>query len=933
LDSNLVILIVEAVSVYLLVLWVHSLRHQVGLAPFYALLGGITAVMSWVTDAGVHVETGGITFMVGSTVFYTAILLGVFVVYVFDGPSSTRIAIITVAGVSIMVPMIAVVLHAQMKIFGHTPVGYVLLPSLRINTASVLATVADLIFLAMAWEFFGKAKPSMRIGVRAFLTLVGVMWMDVLMFATGAFAGTPNYLSIVKGTLLSRLVISLFAWPFLYLYLNQQNRKKGNVMIDRPVLAILKEVSEVRVELGIAKKEIERRKNVESQLKKSYHRLNQIIDFLPDPTLVIDHNSHVAAWNKAMEDLTGVTAKEMIGKGNHEYSLPFYGEKRLILADLALNWEDKYVEKYVSVKKLNDGVFLSVSYHPTLKGGIYLSGTARVLYDGEGRPEGAIESVRDITHVKIAEKALRDSQRRFAQIIEFLPDATMVIDAKGTLIAWNQAMEQLTGVNSSDMLGKGDYEYALPFYGKRRPVMLDLVMLENRDVASEYVYLRKEGNRLISETYLPNFCGRGPIWLWNVAAPLYDDEGRIVGAIEAIRDITDRKQAEQALLQSERYKAVVDLASGVAHNFNNVLQIILGNVDLALLRLKTGDTERLESGLSSIQEICDQGAETVKRLNRFASFGDLSKDEFPNEVFDLSEAMREAVELTRPWWWSDANRRGVAIKMTLNLQKGSFVNGKKGQIMELSVNLIKNAIEAMPNGGQLGILTEADEKWATISVSDTGVGISQDKIGNLFNPFYTTNPELGRGLGLSTCAKIVDDHGGEIKVKSNEGDGTVFRVILPRTTPVKPAKKISNIAPANSMSVLIIDDMPQILELMKQGLSNLNHTVIMAKSGDEALQLLGHHSVDLVICDLGMPQMNGWQVARAVKNHFTNLGQKKPLFIILTGWANQDFETDLMKECGVDAIVTKPINLEHLAETIQRLGRASVPHDDSSKDN
>jgi len=925
LDNNIVILIVEAVSLYLLVLWAHSLRHRVGLAPFYALLGGVTAVMSWVTDAGVHVEAGGITFMVGSTVFYTSILLGVFVVYVFDGPHSTRIAIITVAGVSIMVPLIAVVLHAQMKISGHAPVGYVPLPSLRINTASVLATVADLIFLAMAWEFLGKAKLRIRIGIRAFLTLLGVMWLDVLLFATGAFAGTSNYLSIMGGTLLSRLVISVFAWPFLYVYLNRQNRKMGHVMVNRPVLAILKEVSEVRVELGLAKEEIERRKKVENQLKTSYHRLNQIIDFLPDPTLVIDHNSKIAAWNKAMEDLSGVAANDMIGKGNHEYSWPFYGELRLILADLALNWDERYVEKYVSVKRLPDGVLLSESFHPKLKGGIFLSGTARVLYDGEGRPEGAIESVRDITHVKMAEKALRDSQRRFAQIIEFLPDATMVIDAEGTLIAWNQAMEKLTGIQASAMIGKGDFEYALPFYGKRRPVMLDLVMLENQEVASEYVCLRKEGNRLVSETYLANFCGRGPTWLWNVAAPLYDDDGRVVGAIEAIRDITDRKQAEQAMLQSERYKAVVDLASGVAHNFNNVLQIILGNADLGLLRLKAGDTKHLQRNLNAIIEICDQGTETVKRLNRFARFGDLSKDEFPDEVFDLSVALGEAVELTSPWWRSDANRRGVPIEMNVNLQEGCFVKGRKSQMIELSVNLIKNAIEAMPEGGQIGIQTDADEKWATISVSDTGVGIAQEKIGNLFNPFYTTNPELGRGLGLSTCIKIVDEHGGEIKVKSNEGDGTVFTVVLPSATPSPPERKIHDTHIVNPLRVLAIDDMPRILELIEEGLSNLGHIVTTAKSGKEALQLLDAQPMDVAICDLGMHGMNGWQVAKAVKDQSEDRGHKKPLFILLTGWANQDLDTARTEECGVDAIVTKPVDFEYLSKVIERLGQTSAP--------
>jgi len=122
-EIELLILIVEAMSVYFLVLWAHSLRNRVGLAPFYALIGGITAVMSWVTDAGVRVEVAGITFMVGSTVFYTSLLLGVFVVYVFDGPRATRIAISTVAGVSIMVPLIAVILHLQLKISGYDSLG------------------------------------------------------------------------------------------------------------------------------------------------------------------------------------------------------------------------------------------------------------------------------------------------------------------------------------------------------------------------------------------------------------------------------------------------------------------------------------------------------------------------------------------------------------------------------------------------------------------------------------------------------------------------------------------------------------------------------------------------------------------------------------------------------------------------------------------
>lgn len=276
--SELFILIAEAIGVYFLVLWAHSLRNRAGLAHFYALLGGLTAVMSWVTDAGVKVILPHVELMVGSTVFYTALLLGVFVVYVFDGPRATRIAISTVAGISIMVPVISLILHTQIKLSDSPPIGHVPIPSLRINTASVLATVADLVFLAIAWEFLGKPRINLPLWLRSFLTLLGVMWLDVILFSTGAFFGGPAYGQIVTGTLLSRLIISVFAYPFLYLYLKQQNRKYGMVIEHRPVLAILKEVTEVRIELNLAQQEIERRKQVEREKEILIGKLQQALN-------------------------------------------------------------------------------------------------------------------------------------------------------------------------------------------------------------------------------------------------------------------------------------------------------------------------------------------------------------------------------------------------------------------------------------------------------------------------------------------------------------------------------------------------------------------------------------------------------------------------------------------------------------------------------
>lgn len=311
-DHDLLILIIEAMSIYLLVLGAHAMRHRFGSAPFYTILGGITAVMSWVTDAGVQIETVGLTFMVGSSVFYTSLLLGVFVVYVFDGPRATRIAILTVAGVSALAPLIAAVLHLQMQLLNAAPLSYVPLPSLRINTASVITTVLDLIFLAMAWEIFGSPLIRKNIWFRSFLTLLGVMWLDVVLFSTGAFLGTSGYFSIMEGTLYSRLAISVFASPFLYIYLKWQSRKPGCALENRPVLAILKEVAEVREELSLARQEIELRKQAEEALHQSeirYRRLAQHTDQILEAersNLADDLHDHLGQMLTALKIDLGV---------------------------------------------------------------------------------------------------------------------------------------------------------------------------------------------------------------------------------------------------------------------------------------------------------------------------------------------------------------------------------------------------------------------------------------------------------------------------------------------------------------------------------------------------------------------------------------------------------------------------------------------------
>lgn len=299
------ILAAEAFAVYGLVLWSHSLRRRYGLAFFYALLGSLTAIMSWVTDAGVQVQLGGVTFLVGSTVFYTSLLLGVFVVYVFDGPRATRVAILTVVGVSALVPLISIILHLQTHLSSTATLAHVPIPSLRINAASVAATLADLVFLAVCWDFLhGKAKNA-PLMAKAFLTLLGVMWLDVVLFNTGAFLGSPEYLSIMSGTLVSRLIITVFAAPILWGYLSWQATLNGVSMPHRPMFAILQELSELRVELQTAQEEIERRKLAEISLARSEKRYRQLIANASEPIAVVRDDLY-QLHNTRFLELTGL---------------------------------------------------------------------------------------------------------------------------------------------------------------------------------------------------------------------------------------------------------------------------------------------------------------------------------------------------------------------------------------------------------------------------------------------------------------------------------------------------------------------------------------------------------------------------------------------------------------------------------------------------
>ena len=286
----------------------------------------------------------------------------------------------------------------------------------------------------------------------------------------------------------------------------------------------------------------------------AHQRIADFIQLLPDAVMAIDLTGKVIAWNHAIEEMTGVQAADMLGKGNYEYALPFYGERRPLLVDLVLLPQAAFEQKYIHIQRTGDRLS-GETYTPLLKSGShYVLATAMPLRDSEGNVVGAIETIRDNTERRKMEKVLEESQRRVADIINFLPDAVMVIDHEGTVITWNHALEEMTGVKAVDMLGKGNYEYALPFYGGRRPILVDLVLLPRQAFEQKYTHIQRMGEILFGESYTPQLKS-GAHHLSAMASPLRDSQGNVVGAIETIRDNTERRKMEMALAQSQRQLA------------------------------------------------------------------------------------------------------------------------------------------------------------------------------------------------------------------------------------------------------------------------------------------------------------------------------------------------------------------------------------------
>jgi signal transduction histidine kinase/ActR/RegA family two-component response regulator len=390
------------------------------------------------------------------------------------------------------------------------------------------------------------------------------------------------------------------------------------------------------------------------------------------------------------------------------------------------------------------------------------------------------------------------------------------------------------------------------------------------------------------------------------SARLYEERTRALGELGAAQD---------QLVRTEKLRALGEMASGVAHDFNNLLASILGRAQLLLRRVKEPQQRQW---LQVIERSALDGAQTVKRLQDFTR---IRRDQ-PLLPLDLSDVVRDALEITQSRWQEEPLSRGVTIEVRTTLPAVPGILGDAPELREVFTNLILNAVDAMPEGGALSLGTAVADGQVLATVSDTGTGIPAAVRDRIFDPFFTTKGPQGTGLGLSMTYGIVSRHGGTITVESDEGRGTTFRLAFPPA--VGEAASSAREARADGASVrglrcLVVDDEPTVRTTLADILSSAGHDVVDLGDGAEAIARFRAEPFDVVLTDLAMPRVSGWQVARAVKHAAPSV----PVFLI-TGFG-VELSPEERRANGVDAILVKPLQIQEILDAVAEVARRRPP--------
>jgi len=429
------------------------------------------------------------------------------------------------------------------------------------------------------------------------------------------------------------------------------------------------------------------------------------------------------------------------------------------------------------------------------------------------------------------------------------------------------------------------------------------------------------------------------IMIEEMAEQLGDDERREIGAQanqllansqqfatrERLRKCLDiiaqahtkyEAQREQQI-HAEKMAALGELSFGVAHNVNNTLTGILGRAQL-LLR-NSGDISKIESGLELIIKSAEDGAHIIRRIQDFAR--QRPSREF--EIISVASLLKDAYELTRPKW--EGRSEFGPVRFALHADSRAHVKGDPVELREVLVNMIYNAVDAMPSGGEVRLGTIETRDHVILTIADTGTGMGPEVKSRLFDPFFSTKGRKGTGMGLAVSFGIIRRHEGSIDVESEQGRGTTFKISLPRVanTPTRIADThvvLETPARYGKIRVLVVDDETPVRDVLIEALEAEGCEVLAAQSGDIALAIYDQNqdSIDAVFTDIGMPEMSGWELVREIRARSRTV----PLAIV-SGWADA-ISVDVRNSVKADWVIAKPFDIDKISGIAQQIVERKV---------
>jgi len=638
----------------------------------------------------------------------------------------------------------------------------------------------------------------------------------------------------------------------------------------------------------------------EEAFRQSEEKYRGILENIEDGYFEVDLKGNFTFFNDSVCRLIGYSPSAMEGMNNREY-MDAENAKKVLQAfnqvyetgkpTKGFDWEITAVDN--SIRQVDASVSL--------------------ITDKESNRIGFRGIVRDMTHRKQAEKALKENEEKYKQLVNHAPAGIYEIDfTTGKLVSANDVMCEYTGYTKNELLNMS----ALDFLTEESQIQL----LDRMDKLFK-------GEKLSgSVEYKARTKGGLEFWMLINARYSYDKDGKVKRATVVAHDITERKQAEQEkerleeqLQQAQKMEAIGTLAGGIAHDFNNILSIIIGYTELVLMNGNVDDEVR-----QNLKEVFNASKHARDMVKQILAFSRQNKNE--RKPIQVAHIVKEVIKLLR-----------ASLPATISIQEHiekniGIIEADPTQIQQVMMNLCTNASHAInEKDGVLKISLSNIEleqiasanipdlkpgSYLKLSVSDTGHGIHPNAHKKIFNPYFTTKEkEEGTGLGLAVVQGIIKSHGGAITVESEVGQGATFHVYLPTIQREVTMDEVESTAlPMGQERILLVDDEQPLVEIGKQMLQRLGYTVAARTSSIEALELFKMHPdrFDLVITDIVMPNMTGEKLAEKL------MGIRADIPIILCTGYSEKFTRRQASDMGIQSFLMKPLVMRDLASTVRQ---------------